>query len=49
MPEPIQSEAAVETFRRNGPSNEHRAAMLSVSVAEYEIADMRPLIGEGRA
>jgi hypothetical protein len=49
MPESIQSQAAVETFRRSGPSNKQRAAMLSVSVAEYEIADARPLFGKGRA
>ena len=46
MPESIQSQAAVETFRRSGPSNKQRAAMLSVSVAEYEIADMRPFFGK---
>ena len=49
MPESIQSQAAVETFRRSGPSNKQRAAMLSVSVAEYDIADVRPLSGKGRA
>jgi hypothetical protein len=49
MPESIQSQAAVETFRRSGPSDKHRTAMLSVSVAEYDIADVRPLFGRGRA
>jgi hypothetical protein len=49
MAESIESQAAVETFRRSGPSNKQRAAMLSVSVAEYDIADVRPLSGEGRA
>jgi hypothetical protein len=49
MPESIQSQAAVETFRRSGPSNKRRAAMLSVSVAEYDIADVRALSGKGRA
>ena len=44
-----ESQAAVETFRRSGPSNKQRAAMLSVSVAEYDIADVRPLFGKGRA
>ena len=44
-----ESQAAVETFRRSGPSNKRRAAMLSVSVAEYDIADVRPLFGKGRA
>jgi hypothetical protein len=49
MPESIQSQAAVETFRGSGPSNKQRAAMLSVSVAEYDIADVRPLFGKDRA
>lgn len=44
-----ESQAAVETFRRSGPSNKQRAAMLSVSVAEYDIADVRPLFGKGSA
>ena len=44
-----ESQAAVETFRGSGPSNKQRAAMLSVSVAEYDIADVRPLFGKGRA
>lgn len=48
MSESIQSQAAVETFRRSGPSNKQRAAMLSVSVA-YDIADVQPLFGKGRA
>ena len=49
MPESLQSQAAVETFRRSGPSNKQRAAMLSVSVAEYDIADVLPLFGKGGA
>ena len=49
MPECIQSQAAVEPFRRSGPSNKRRAAMLSVSVAEYDTADVRPLSGRARA
>ena len=49
MSESVQSQAAVETFRRNGPSNKQRAAMLSVSVAEHDIADVLPLSGRGRA
>jgi quinol monooxygenase YgiN len=44
-----ESQAAVETFRSSGPSNKQRAPMLSVSVAEYDIADVRPLFGKGRA
>ena len=43
-----ESQAALETFRRRGPRFEHSAAMLSVSVAEYDIADVRPLFGEVR-
>jgi quinol monooxygenase YgiN len=42
-----ESQAAVETFRSSGPSKEQGAAMLSASVAEYDIADVRPLFGEG--
>lgn len=49
MPESIQSHAAVEAFRRSGPSKKQRAAMRSVTVAEYDIADLRPLSGKGRA
>jgi quinol monooxygenase YgiN len=44
-----ESQAAVETFRRSGPSNKQRAAILSASVAEYDIADVRSLFGKGRA
>jgi quinol monooxygenase YgiN len=44
-----ESQAAVETFRRRGPRNTQGAATLSVSVAEYDIADVRPLFGKGRA
>ena len=44
-----ESQAAVETFRSSGPSNEQGAPMLSASVAEYDIADVRPLFGEGTA
>jgi quinol monooxygenase YgiN len=35
--------AAVETFRSNGPRKKQGAATRSVSVAEYDIADVRPL------
>jgi len=42
-----ESQAAVETFRGSGPSNEQGAAMLSASVTEYDIADARPLFGKG--
>lgn len=47
-----ESQAVVEAFRCGGPpgpSAEQRAAMLSVSVAEYDIADVRPLFGESTA
>jgi quinol monooxygenase YgiN len=44
-----ESQAALEAFRRSAPANEQRAAMLSVSVAEYDIADVRPLFGAGAA
>jgi quinol monooxygenase YgiN len=37
-----ESQAAVETFRRSCPSNKQRTAMVSVSVAEYDVAEMRP-------
>lgn len=38
-----ESAAAVEAFRGGGPSGEQLAAMLSASVAEYDIADSRSL------
>ena len=44
-----ESQAAVDTFRGSGPSNEQGAAMVSASVAEYGIADVRPLVGDGAA
>jgi quinol monooxygenase YgiN len=44
-----ESQAAVETFRGSGPSDEQSAAVLSASVAEYDIAEVRPLFGEGTA
>jgi quinol monooxygenase YgiN len=44
-----ESQAAVETFRRRGPSNKQSATTLSASVAEYDIADVRPLFEKGRA
>jgi quinol monooxygenase YgiN len=43
------SQAAVDTFRGSGPSDDQGAAMLSGSVAEYDVADVRPLFGEGTA
>ena len=41
-----ESQAALEAFRSSGPAFEQAAAMLSVSAAEYDIADVRPLFGE---
>lgn len=41
-----ESQAAVEAFRSTGPSDEQSTAMLSASVAEYTISDMRILLGE---
>ena len=38
-----ESQAAVDTFRGSGPTDEQGAAMLSGSVVEYDIADVRPL------
>jgi quinol monooxygenase YgiN len=44
-----ESQATVETFRSSGPSNEQGAGMHSASVAEYDIADVRPVFGEHTA
>jgi quinol monooxygenase YgiN len=41
-----ESQAAVKTFRSRAPRNKQGAAMLSASVAEYDIADARPLFGK---
>jgi quinol monooxygenase YgiN len=38
-----ESQAAVESFRGSGPSNEQGAAILAASVAEYDVADVRRL------
>jgi quinol monooxygenase YgiN len=43
-----ETQAALDTFRRSAPRNKQRAAMRSVSVGEYDIADVRPLFGKGR-
>jgi quinol monooxygenase YgiN len=37
------SRAAVEAFRGEGPDDEQGAAILSAFVAEYGVADIRPL------
>ena len=44
-----ESQAAVKSYRRRAPRNKHSTNMLSVSVAEYDIADVRPMFGKGRA
>ena len=41
-----ESQAALETFRSSGPDTEQRRAMLTVSVQEYDIADVRPVFGK---
>jgi quinol monooxygenase YgiN len=38
-----ETQAAVEAFRGSGPSDEQSAVMLSASVAEYDVADVRSL------
>jgi quinol monooxygenase YgiN len=38
-----ESRAAVQAFRGSGPSDDQAAAMLSASVAEYDVADVRSL------
>jgi len=44
-----ESQAAVESARSSAPGDDLDAAMLSVSVAEYDIADVRPLFGVSTA
>ena len=39
-----ESQAAVEAFRGSGPSDEQGAAILSASVAEYDISEERILM-----
>jgi quinol monooxygenase YgiN len=38
-----ESQAAVDAFRGSGPSDEQSAAMLTASVAEYDVAAVRSL------
>jgi quinol monooxygenase YgiN len=38
-----ESQAAVEAFRGSGPSDEQSAALLSASVAEYDVGHVRSL------
>ena len=42
-----ESQAAVKAFRKRAPRNKRGAAMLSGSVAEYEVADVRTLFEKG--
>jgi quinol monooxygenase YgiN len=39
-----ESQAAVEVFRGNGPSDEQGAAIRAASVSEYDIGDERSLM-----
>ncbi|GGQ70634.1 putative quinol monooxygenase [Streptomyces pilosus] len=36
-----ESQAAVEAFRGDGPSDEQGAAILAAAVAEYDVAEVR--------
>lgn len=38
-----ETQAAVEAFRGSGPSDDQGAAMLSASVSEYDVTDVRSL------
>jgi hypothetical protein len=42
-----ESQAALETLRSSGPDTEQRPAVLTVSVREYDIADVRLVFGKG--
>ncbi len=42
-----ESQAALESARSRAPPFEQAAEMTLVSVAEYNIAEVRPLFGEG--
>ncbi|MFH5229218.1 putative quinol monooxygenase [Antrihabitans spumae] len=42
------SQQTLDTFRRTGPGSDQGEAMLSVSVEEYDIAEVRPLSGKGK-
>ena len=43
--EHCESQAALHTFRSSGPDTQQRPAMLTVSVQECDIADLRPVFG----
>ena len=40
-----ESQAAVDAFRGNGPSDEQQVSMLSAAVSEYDVAALRVLTG----
>jgi len=42
-----ESQAALERFRSSGPDTGQRRTMLTVSVQQYDIADVRAVFGEG--
>jgi quinol monooxygenase YgiN len=44
-----ESQAVLDAFRRKAPRFKQRAAMLSVSAAEYDVARVRPLFGKRKA
>jgi quinol monooxygenase YgiN len=44
-----ESQACRQNPPRKRPRNKQGAAMLSASVAEYDIADVRPMFRKGRA
>ena len=44
-----EAQAALESARSSAPPFEQAEAMLSVSVADYDVADVRPLFGESTA
>ncbi|MEV4123840.1 antibiotic biosynthesis monooxygenase [Nocardia sp. NPDC049707] len=39
-----ESQAAVDAFRGNGPSDGQRTAILAATVSEYDVADVRALM-----
>ncbi|KIH98037.1 antibiotic biosynthesis monooxygenase [Streptomonospora alba] len=42
-----ESRAALAAFRSSGPESQPEPAMLTASVQEFDIADMRPAFGDG--
>ncbi len=41
-----ESQAAVEAFRNSGPRDEQSAAIISASVADYDVAEVRSLFND---